>query len=356
MSESTNKPSPAQNQAAAQTNQNADLKVSNKSKIGILLLLILLSALIIFLVYGVYRAAFPPLPPIQGQMESRTVTVASKVPGRVAKVLVKEGDTVAAGQPVAEMHLPELEAKLQQLEAQKRAAQAKQSLVDEGARPQEKEAAKAQWERAQAAADLALKTYNRISALYKDGLVSKQKYDEVQTNWKAASQQANAAKQQYEIALIGAREQEKSAVSDLTAEAQAGVKQVESLTADKTLYAPIGAEVDKVILIEGEIAAAGFPVVTLVDLNDQWASFNIREENMPDIKIGKVFKAYVPALGDEKIDYEIYYISPRANYATWRSTRMDSGYDMKTFEVRARPLKKVEGLRPGMSVLVDDYK
>jgi HlyD family secretion protein len=160
----------------------------------------------------------------------------------------------------------------------------------------------------------------------------------------------------YDIAEIGARKQEKSAAFDLAEEAKAGVKQVESLTVDKTLNAPLDAQVDKVILVEGEIAAAGFPVVTLVDLNDQWASFNIREENMPGVEIGKVLHAYVPALGDKKIDYKVYYISPRANYATWRSTRMDSGYDMKTFEVRARPVEKIDHLRPGMSVLVEGFK
>lgn len=324
-------------------------------KISVILLLIFIVGLTIFICIGIYKAAFPPRAPLQGQMESRTISVASKVPGRVHQVLVKEGDFVTEGQPVAQMSLPELEAKLSQVQAQERAAQAKQSLVDEGARPQEKQAAKAQWERAQAGADLALKTYNRISALYRDGLVSKQKYDEVQTNWLASKRQAEAAKQVYEIAEIGARVQEKSAASDLAAGAQAGVKQVESLTQDKVLTAPVAAQVDKIILVEGEIAAAGFPVVTLVNLNDQWASFNIREENMPGIEIGKVLKAHVPAIGDKEIDYKIYYISPRANYATWRSTRMDSGYDMKTFEVRARPIQKVDNLRPGMSVLVDNY-
>ena len=336
--------------------EQGELKPSSATKLGVLLLVVFIAALLIFIVWGIYRAAFPPLPPLQGQMESRTVSVASKVPGRVQKILISEGDMVSKGQPVAEMHLPELEAKLSQVEAQQRAAKAKQSLVDEGARPQEKQALKAQWERAQAAAELAEKTFNRLNALYKDGLISKQKFDEVETNRIAAVKQAEAARQAYEIAEIGARAQEKSAAGDLAAEASAGVAQVESLTADKTLFAPLDAQVDKIILIEGELAASGFPVITLVDLNDQWASFNIREENMPGIKIGKVFKARVPAIGNKEIDYKIYYISPRASYATWRSTRMDAGYDMKTFEVRARPLSKVDGLRPGMSVLVDDYR
>ncbi len=320
--------------------------------LGMTLVLILIVCLVVFVAWGIYQAAFPPSPPLQGQMESRTISVSSKVPGRVQKVLVKEGDFVKAGQPVAEMSLPELEAKLAQVQAQERAAKAKQDLVDDGARPQEKEAAKAQWQRAQAASELARKTYDRVAALYKDGLVSTQKYDEAQTSWVVAEQQATAAMQQYEIARIGAREQEKAAAADLSSQAAAGVSEVQSLTENKILNAPLAAQVDKVILVEGELAASGFPVVTLVDLNDQWASFNIRESEMPGIEIGKILKATVPAIGDKEVEYKVYYISPRANYATWRSTRQDSGYDMKTFEVRARPVGKIGNLRPGMSVLV----
>lgn len=316
------------------------------------LLAVFLACIGIFILWGIWRAAFPPKPPLQGQMEARTVSVASKVAGRVARVLVREGDVVRKGQAVAELHLPEVEARLAQARAQERAARARQSLVDEGARPQEKKAARAEWERARAAADLAGKTYRRISALYRDGLVSAQRYDEVRAEWIAADQQALAARQQYDIAETGSRGQEKSAAADVSSEAGAGVEGVASLAADRVLYAPLDAQVDKVILVEGEIAAAGFPVLTLVDLADQWATFNIREERMPGIRIGETLRASVPAVGRDDVPYAIYYISPRANYATWRSTRQDSGYDMKTFEVRARAAEAVEGLRPGMSVLV----
>ncbi len=321
--------------------------------LGARLLVILLFCLGLFIIWGIWRAAFPPRPPIQGQMEARTISVSSKVPGRVLEVLVEEGDFVTAGQAVAKMHLPELEAKLSQAKAQERAARARQSLVDEGPRVQEKLAAKAEWERAQAAANLAQKTYRRISALHKDGLVATQRFDEVQTQWIAASQQAKAAKQEYDIAITGSRRQEKSAAGDASSEALAGVEEVEALTADRTLFASLSAQVDKVVLVEGEMAGAGFPIITLVDLDDQWATFNIREKDMPGIAIGVKLSASVPALNKENIVYSIYYISPRANYATWRSTRQNSGYDMKTFEVRARPVKHVEGLRPGMSVLVE---
>ncbi len=321
--------------------------------IGRTLLVGFVAALGLFIIWGIWRAAFPPLPPLQGQMEARTINVSSKVPGRVQAVLVEEGDFVKAGQPVARMHLPEIEAKLSQAQAQERAARARQSLVDEGARPQEKEAARAEWERASADADLALKTWRRIEALYRDGLVSRQKYDEVRAQMLATADQARAARQVYDIALTGARKQEKSAASEQSSEAAAGVEEVEALADNRQLLAPRAGQVDKVILVSGEMAGAGFPVLTIVNLEDQWATFNIREEHMPGIKIGTVLKARIPALDARDVDYRIYYISPRASYATWRSTRENSGYDMKTFEVRARPEKAPDGLRPGMSVLVD---
>lgn len=305
-----------------------------------------------FIAWGIWRAAFPPKPPLQGQMEARSISVASKVPGRVARILVREGDFVRAGQVVAELSLPELEARLEGAQAQAKGAEARQSLVDAGARGQEKEAARAEWERAAAEAALARKTYERIAALYRDGLVSAQRYDEARAAMVAAGQLAEAVRDRYAIAETGARPQEKEAAADASAEAKAGVAEVAALTTAHVLTAPVDAQVDTVVLVQGEVAGAGFPVVTLVNLNDQWAAFNIREDEMPGIAIGGRLEGEVPAIGGRAVEYEIYYISPRASYATWRSTRQNSGYDMKTFEVRARPTQTVEGLRPGMSVLV----
>lgn len=319
---------------------------------GAWILMLFLLALAIFIAWGIYKSAFPPKPPLQGQMESRTISVASKSTGRIAKILVQEGDMVKKGQPVAELALPGLEAKLAQAEAQDRAAREKQSIVEDGAREEEKKAAHAEWERSRAAANLAAKTYHRLDALYRDGLVSAERHDQARAEMIAAQQAAVAAREEYELTLKGARKQDKAAAADVSAEAAAEVREVESLTADRTLFAPRDAQVDRVLLVEGEILAAGFPAVTLVDLGDQWVSFNILEEDMPGVAIGKVWHANIPAIAKTDAPFEIYYISPRASYATWRSTRQDSGYDMKTFEVRARPKEHLPDLRPGMSVLV----
>lgn len=321
--------------------------------IGVWLLLILIIALGTFIIWGIYKAAFPPKPPLQGQMEARTLSVASKSPGRIAKVMVKEGEMVSKGQPIAEISLPGLQAKLAQTEAQEKAAQARQSLVEEGLRPEQIEAIKAKWDAAKAQSLLAEKTWKRIDALYGDGLVSAEHHDEAKAAWQSASQEASAARDEYEIAALGSRKQEKSAAADTVAEARAAIAEVESLTEDALLVAPRSAQVDRVLLVEGELTAAGFPIVTLVDINDQWVSFNILEKDMPGIFIGKEIIASIPALDKQQVSFEVYYISPRADYATWRSTREDSGYDMKTFEVRARTRQPEPNLRPGMSVLVN---
>lgn len=314
---------------------------------------LILMALALFIAWGIYKAAFPPAPPLQGEMEARTISIASKVPGRIARVFVKEGENIQKGQAIAELALPALDAKLSQAKAQDSAARAQQSMVDEGPRKERAEMAKAQWERALAAADLAHKTWERMHALYRDGLISSERNDQVKAQMLASQQEAIAAREEYELILSGSRPQEKEAAADQSKEAAAGVREIESLTEDHILYAPRDGQIDKVLLVEGEILTPGFPVATLVDLADQWVSFNLLEKYMPGMAIGKELRGDIPALGKKDARFEVYYISPRANYATWRSTREDSGYDMKTFEIRARPKKTLADLRPGMSVLVN---
>lgn len=330
----------------------ASEEIKIRHSLSAILLWVLLICLAIFIAWGIYKSAFPPKPPLQGQMEARTISVASKTPGRIAHILVKEGDMVKKGQPVAELALPELEAKLEQTQAQTRAAQARQSMIDEGPRIQQKEAARAEWVRALALADLDHKTYERLDALYKDGLISAERHDQAKAQMLASQQEALAAREKYDLALQGSRSQEKSAAADESAEAAAAIAEVEAMTSDRILYAPRDGQVDRVLLIEGEVIAAGFPALTIVDLGDQWVTFNILEQDMPGIQIGKELTGNIPALNAKKASFDIYYISPRASYATWRSTREDSGYDMKTFEVRARCKDHLPNLRPGMSVLV----
>ena len=310
-------------------------------------------ACLLVLGVGFWMGTHPSEEPLYGVMQAKTVDVAAKVTGRVETLPVHEGDTVSAGQLLMTLDIPEVEAKLKEVEALKSAATARQSLVDEGARPQEIRAAKAQMQRAQAGQELAQKTFNRVHALYREGLISKQKHDEALAQKKSADELLAAAKEQYDIALTGARTQEKQAATALTAQATGGVEQVESLVKEKNVTSPIASEISRIYVEIGEVAAAGLPLATLVDLSDQWAVFNIREDDMPKITKWAVLSAEIPALNAKNVQFKVYFINPRGDYATWRATRQSSGYDLRTFEVRARPVQPVSDLRPGMSVIVN---
>ena len=307
----------------------------------------------LFVGVGFWMGAHPAKEPLYGVMQAKTVDVAAKVTGRVQTLEIREGDNVTAGQLLMTLDIPEVEAKLREVRALQTAAAAKKDLVDEGARPQEIRAAKAQMQRAQAGKELAQKTYTRVHALYREGLISKQKHDEALAQKKSADELFAAASEQYDIAKTGARTQEKEAAGALSAQAAGGVDQVESLVKEKNVTAPLASEVSRIYVEAGEIAAAGLPLATLVDLSDQWAVFNIREDDMPQITKGAVFKAQIPALNAQNVEFKVYFINPRGDYATWRATRQSSGYDLRTFEVRARPVNPVTNLRPGMSVIVE---
>jgi HlyD family secretion protein len=308
---------------------------------------------IVFIVYGLYLAARPVFAPLQGQIDGRYIDISAKIVGRIAKLHAREGDEVKVGELLVTLDSPEVEAKVAQAEAAHGAAAAKQELVDVGTRQEEVRTARANWELSVATANLAQTTFKRINSLYRDGLVSQQRNDEVDTASRAARNAANAARAQYDLTLNGFRKEDRVAAAEVTRGTSAAVQEVGALAADTSLRSPIAAEVDKVLLHQGELATPGFPLMSLVNLDDVWAVFNLRENELASVKIGTIFAGRVPALGDRTVKFSVYYISPKGEYATWRATRQSSGYDIKTFEVRARATEKIDGLRPGMSVLVD---
>ena len=314
--------------------------------------LIAVLAIATFLIYGLYLANRNIVAPLQGQIDARYIDVSPKILGRVAKLEVREGDEVRPGTPLVLLDSPEVQAKVSQAQSALAAASARQRLVDTGVRREEIRTAHAAWERAASGAALAEKTFNRVNALYKQGLTSQQHNDEVETAYLSATDAASAARAQYDLTLNGFRTEERAAAAAITRGAGAAVEEIDALAADISLKSPISAEVDKVVLQQGELAPPGFPILTLVNLDDEWAVFNMRENELAAVKIGTEITGTIPALGGRSVKFSVYYISPKGEYATWRATRQSSGYDIKTFEVRARPSEKVEGLRPGMSVLV----
>ena len=302
--------------------------------------------------FGLYSTLSPVPLAFQGQVEAREVDIAAKVPGRIREVLVREGDFVSAGDVLFELDSPELTAKMAQANAGRDAASAMSDKADTGAREEEVRMVQFAWARAQSAAELAQKTFERYDSLYKEGLISEQKHDEAFTSATAAADAARAARAQYDMALNGARVEDKAAALAVVGQAEGLIAEVLAYSAETRLTAPIAGEVTQVLIDPGELAPTGFPVITLVDLIDSWVVLNVREDHLVNFQMNTALTGTVPALGDREIPLSVYYIAPMADFATWRATRYSSGYDIKTFEVRLRPCETVDGLRPGMSVLL----
>ena len=322
-------------------------------KNGNVLAIIGIAALVIFLVYSTIVISRPKPLEVQGEVESTQIKVASKLVGRIDSLPIHKGDVVKKGQLLFTLSSPEIEAKLQQANAALKGAKAQNSKAIAGAQQEDIQAAYDTYMKAQAAYELAEKTFKRVSNLYKEGVLPAQKYDEAETNMNAALQTASAAKAIWEKAKNGTRIEDKAAARSMVDRAEGAIKEVESYLNEMNIYSPIDGEVANIIAEEGELVSAGYPVVTLVRLEDSWVTFNLREDLLASIKKGSVFTAKFPALGDKELKLKVTYINVLGSFATWNATKTTGDFDMKTFEVRATPVEKIEGLRPGMSALVD---
>ncbi len=318
-----------------------------------LLAFILLVGVVGWLSYTFWVAYQPKPLKLQGQIEARQYNISSKIAGRIDRVFVKKGDMVTAGQPIFTILSPEIEAKLTQAKAGRDAAEALVEEVQTGSRKQQIEAAKDKWQQAKAAADLMEKTYQRIENLFKEGVVAEQKRDEAYTQLQSSRFSENAAHQMYKLALEGAREETKKAAEGKARMAEGALQEVEAYAADTKITSFHEGEVSQVLLHSGELAPQGFPVVTIIDMSDAWAVFHIREDRLKDFQKGTEFDARIPAIGEDIFKFRVDHVAVMGDFATWRATDADAEFDMRSFEIEARPLSPIKNLRAGMSVLID---
>lgn len=314
---------------------------------------IIVALVVIWLAYTFWLAYQPKAERFQGQIEAQQYLISSKVPGRIDQVLVKKGDQVEQGQKIFTLLSPEIEAKLAQAKAAQGAAGAMAEQAEKGARNQEIAAAQDQWRKAKAAAELMEKTYQRVQNLYNDGVVAEQKRDEAYTQWQASKYTEGAAYQMYQMAQEGARDETKRAAQQQEKQAAGAVAEVEAYAADTQIESWHAGEVSDILLRSGELAPQGFPVVTILDMKDAWAVFHVREDKLQQFKRGAKLEVRIPALGEESYIFVVSHVAVMGDFATWRTTDANQGFDMRTFEVEARPSQPIEGLRVGMSVLFE---
>lgn len=288
---------------------------------------------------------------IQGEVEVSEYRVSSKLSGRIAEICVTEGDFVHKGDTLAILDVPEVEAQKRAAEATQDAAKAVSDMADNGARKEQIQAAYQLWQQAVAASDIAEKTYKRLQNLYNEGVISAQKRDEAFAAYKATQAQVLAAKSQYDMAKSGARNEERKAASDQANAAKNATDVVKSLLRETVQIATADGEVSEIFPKVGELVGLGSPIMSISEMNDMWGTFNIREDQLNGMKVGDTFKAYCPAF-DKEIEMKVYHIKDQGSFAVWKATKTNGQYDIKTFEVKARPSKPVEGLRPGMTLII----
>ena len=286
---------------------------------------------------------------IQGQAEVTEYRVSSKVPGRILEFRVKEGQQVNAGDTLAILEAPDVVAKMEQARAAEAAAQAQNEKAIKGARQEQIQAAYEMWQKAQAGVTIAEKSYKRVKNLYEQGVMPAQKLDEVTAQRDAAIATEKAAKAQYTMAKNGAEREDKMAAEALVNRAKGAVAEVESYIKETYLIAPAAGEVSEIFPKVG----TGAPIMNIAELNDMWITFNVREDLLKNLTMGTEFEAVVPALDNKAIKLKVYYMKDLGSYAAWKATKTTGQFDLKTFEVKASPMEKVENLRPGMSVVID---
>jgi HlyD family secretion protein len=316
-------------------------------------LIALIVVIVLIFIIGLYVNKPEPVI-IQGEADATEVRISGKVTGRIKLFKAEEGSQVKMGDTVVIIDCPELSAKLEQANAAENAAQAQNKKAIKGARKEMIVGAFEMWQKALVGVDIAKKSYDRVQRLFEKGVVPAQKRDEAQAQYDAAVSTSKAAKSQYDMAMNGAESEDKEAALALVNRAKGAVNEVKSYLKEITLVSPIDGEVTEVFPKRGELVGTGAPIMSIVDLNDMWFTFNVREDLLGDMKMGRSFNIKVPALNNQIVTLKVSYIKALASYATWKATKTTGQFDVKTFEVRARPNVKVKDLRPGMTALFEE--
>ena len=288
---------------------------------------------------------------IQGQVEVTEYRVSSKVPGRILELRVSEGDYVKAGDTLAILDAPEVRAKMEQARSAENAAAALELKAQNGARKEQIQGAYSVLQQAKAGYEIAEKSYQRIQRLYDEGVMSAQKRDEVYANYKAMEAQMKAAQSQYDMAVNGARMEDKMAAAAQVGRAKGAVQEVNSYIHETVQIAQKEGEVSNIYPKVGELVGTGSPIMSIAVMDDMWGTFNVREDQLNGMQVGSEFTVFVPAFNKD-VKMKVYYLKDQGSYAVWKATKSNGQYDLKTFEVKARPVEKLDGLRPGMSLII----
>ncbi|MGJ4889140.1 HlyD family secretion protein [Bradyrhizobium sp. HKCCYLRH3099] len=290
---------------------------------------------------------------VQGEVDATRLDIAARVDGRVKDVPVARGENVAAGAVLVSIDNPETVAKREQMKAGKAVAEAQLANVMAGTRPETVAARKAELSRAQANRVLAQKTFDRVRTLTEQGNAPQARLDQATDSLHESERAVDQAQSAYDQAVNGYTKEERDIAKANVEKAEADIKTVQSIIDQLIVQAPIASQVYQRNVEPGEYVAPGVPLISLINLDDLWIHFDLREDLMKEVKVGDRFDVRIPALGDRKVTVAVKLIASKGEYVSWRATRATGDFDLRTFSVRAYPVQPVPELRPGMSAYLD---
>ena len=316
-------------------------------------LIAIVEVVVIVAIVGVF--VYRPEPEvIAGEAEASEYRVAGKVPGRIEKFFFEEGDMVRKGDTLVSIYSPEVAAKMEQAQAARAAAEAQHQKALHGAREEQIEGTYELYQKAKTGREIYEKSFERVQRLYEKGVITLQKRDETEAQYKAAAATEKAALSQYNMALKGAQEEDKAAAKALVDRVDGVIREVELAEEERYLTSPIDGVISGIFPNVGELVGQGSPVMSVIDMTDMWFVFSVREDLLEGFGVGSEWFVQVPALGKRTYRVKISHIKAMASYATWRATKSNDRYDTRTFEVKARPMEKIEGLLPGMTAIITE--
>lgn len=312
---------------------------------------LLVSTIIVVIIVGLLIPDHPDI--IQGQVETTEYRMSCKVPARVRELRVKEGDYVNRGDTLTILEAPDIHAKLEQAEATYSAAQAQAQELQNGTRQEMVQQAFEMLQKAQAGVIVAEKTYNRVNRLFENGVMAEQKCDEAKAQYDAMLATKKAARAQYDMALNGARSEDKIVAGAQVRRAEGMIDEVSSYINETVLTATTDGYITEIFPKVGELVGTGAPIMNIACLEDMWFTFNVREDLLPRLKIGTETDVYIPAI-DKNVKVKITLMKEVGTFAAWKATKALDGFDLKTFEVQAHPIcqKDIKGVRSGMSAII----
>ncbi len=345
LTESVNSTSLEQDHSFSPTKDQHKKSILIKIAVGIILILLL--ALIAF---GLWKSYQPKQVELQGRVEAETIHISTKVPSRIEEIYVHDGEKVQAGQALVRLTSPEVDTKKQQALAALQSAQALQSTAERGSQQENIDSLYANWQSLKAQQQLAQTTYQRGQNLYKEGVISRQRRDEMQAAAVSAAQMTEASYQQYARAKRGSTPQQQSSADAQVKIAQAALAEANALEAETKLFAPSNGTISKTYGKVSELVAMGVPVVSLIQDDSLWISFNVREDQYAQVYQLKTMQGFIPAL-NKSAEFKIDHIEAEGEFATIKTTRQTGGYDIRSFKVQLKPAQPIADLKVGMSVL-----